>query len=111
MISGAFAALACAANGNGRLRVRTYVVDEFVLTVTEHEPGPAPSARHCRDARGRSVVEVRDRGASQRRTTVEAVMGRDVAATLSGRHSDPEIVFELFVLKHGDGSHRALGAP
>jgi hypothetical protein len=109
MISETFVALACAENGNGRVRVRTYVVDELVLIVTEHEP--APSARHGRDAHGRSVVEIRDPGASQRRTTVETVMGRRVAATLSGRQSDPEIVFELFVLESDDGGHHALGSP
>jgi hypothetical protein len=105
LISEAFAAFACAENGHGRPLVQAYVVDDLVLAVTEHEHASAASHRH--DAHGRSRAELRDPAASQRRTTVEAVTGRHVATTLSGRQSDPDVIFELFVLEPDDGTHSA----
>jgi hypothetical protein len=39
------------------------------------------------------------------------VTGRQVAATLNGRQTDPDVIFELFVLEPDDGTHRASGAP
>jgi hypothetical protein len=42
MISEAFAEIAYAERRHGPLRVRAYVVDELVLTVTERDLAPAP---------------------------------------------------------------------
>ena len=94
MISESFSKLSGAENDDGGARVRAYVADELVLAVTEHEPArPTP---HTDPGSERSREP--DDAALQRRTTVEAVTGGHVAATLSGHIADPEVSFELFVL-------------
>lgn len=96
-ISEAFAALACAENGHRRSRVRVYVVDALVLSVTEREPAPRASQRAAAPEGREAGVPAGE--ADQRRTTVEAVTGRRVSATLSGQHRVPDVGFELFVLE------------
>ena len=96
LISEAFAELACAENGHERPYVRAYVVDELVLTVTEREL--TRSLRHDAVSRSEPAVGITDLGALRRRTTVEEVTGRRVAATLSGRLAEPDVNFELFIL-------------
>jgi hypothetical protein len=95
------AELACAENGHGPLRVRVYVGEELVLIVTEREP--APPRQHRAAATARPEAGIPEREAAQRRTTVEAVTGRRVAAMLSGRRTVPAVLFELFMLGPDDG--------
>jgi hypothetical protein len=107
MISEAFAGVARAENRHEAVRARVYVVDDLVLAITERDPAAPPPHGTEGRARARPVAAIRR--ALQRRATVEAVTGRRVAAALSGRRSDPEVRFELFVLASDDGT-RASGA-
>jgi hypothetical protein len=95
------AELARPENGHGPLRVRVYVGEELVLIVTEGEPGPPRPHRAAATARPEAGNLQRE--AAQRRPTIEAVTGRRVAATLSGRRTTPPVLFELYMLEPDDG--------
>ena len=104
VISGAMSGAACARNGNRPGCVRTYIVDDVVLILTEHvgpscDPrvvGAGPGDGHPGPGAGRD--------SPGRRAVVERVTGRDVMATLRGLLDDPRISFELFVLTPRDGA-------
>jgi hypothetical protein len=94
MISEAFTALASAGNGARRALIRTYVDEDLVLVVTEHEP-----ERGRRAAGEPRRAQAVDGFAQQRTAALETLLGRRVLTTLDGRLADPDVDFELFLLR------------